>query len=135
MDCSSAKLPPDSLTYSVKNRRNSEMNNERFWTNLINNYGIIGLSQPIGEERLTFQNLKDSGIYPYKGTLRAGAYADYNLYEKISNDLIDEEGFFLYDEAVPVATVMRGYLTQIRQIAEPYCTGIFFKSSIYKHFV
>ncbi|MCP3025864.1 hypothetical protein [Halobacillus sp. A5] len=123
------------ITYSVRNSRNSEMNNERFWTNLISNYGIIGLSQPICEERLSFQALKDSGIYPYKGTLRPKAYADYNLYEQSSNGLIDEDMNFLYHETVPAVTVMRGKVTQVRQVTAHNLKGLFFKSSIYKHFV
>ncbi|GGF09451.1 hypothetical protein GCM10010954_04870 [Halobacillus andaensis] len=123
------------LTYSVKNSRNSEMNNERFWTTLTHNYGIIKLSQPITNGRLTLQNMKDTGIYPYKGTLRTHAYADYNLYEKTSIELIDEEENFLYHEPVPAITVMRGRPIQVQQKVEPNTKGIFFKSSIYKHFV
>ncbi|MFC7060446.1 hypothetical protein [Halobacillus seohaensis] len=123
------------FTYSVKKRRNSEMNYERFWTNICTKYGIIKLTNPIKDGLLTLNNIKDTGIYPYKGALTDSAFADYNLYERNVDELVDEGGYFLYHDAIPNVTVMRGQLLQINQKLESLTKGIHFKSSIYKHFV
>ncbi|WP_173916304.1 hypothetical protein [Halobacillus sp. Marseille-Q1614] len=123
------------LTFNVKNRRNTETNCERLWVNLCDNYGIIRLTDTIEDGALTLKNLKDSGIYPYKGALSSQAYADYNLYRRNQEELVDEDGYFLYHEAVPSVTVMRGELLQTDQIIETNTSGRHMTSSIYQHFV
>ncbi|WP_181348244.1 hypothetical protein [Thalassobacillus sp. CUG 92003] len=104
------------------------------WQEMCQYYGMIHLVDPI-EDELTLENLKVSGIYPYKGRLIPNGYADYNLYWLGEGSPIDGEINFRYHDAVPNVTVMRGKITQVNQSVLASDPGKSMNVAIPKHFV
>ena len=123
------------LTIFVKDRENTSFNYQELWSSVCKQYGIINLTDLQEDEWLTFQNLKDSGIYPKRGCFAAGGQADYNLYWVGEGSTFDEDTKFRYHDAVPNVTVMDGRVLQVNQTMVDQRPGSHVKVNIHKHFV
>ncbi|MFQ3542988.1 hypothetical protein Q7A53_02800 [Halobacillus rhizosphaerae] len=119
----------------VKKEENSEYIINHLWPKKCAQYGMIKLTDPQLEERVTPQNLRDTGIFPNKGGFKPGGYADYNLFWQEEDQIVDGQDQFIYHGAVPDITVMRGMVLQVNQEVTANYQGKQQKVSIYKHFV
>ncbi|WP_163526226.1 hypothetical protein [Halobacillus ihumii] len=119
----------------VRNSRKRERIHDKLWIKLCEHYGIIRVTNALSEAPLSKANLKDSGIFPYKGGFMDSGYADYNLYYDEEGLMVDDHADFRYYEAVPEVTVMRGQIVQVNQQVQTIVPGIHYKGSIYQHFV
>ncbi|UOQ93574.1 hypothetical protein MUO14_00765 [Halobacillus shinanisalinarum] len=123
------------LALLVRNRRIRKMIHDKLWVKISDRYGIIRLTDPLTEAPLSRSNLKDSGIFPYKGGFMNRSFADYNLYYDEEGLMVDDHAEFRYHDAVPNITVMRGRVVQVDQKIQDLEPGIHYKGSIYQHFV
>lgn len=123
------------LTLFVKDTENTSNNYPEMWSSLCEQYGIIKLTDVQDDDMLSLQNLKDSGIYPKKGSLLPGSQADYNLYYMNQDPTFDELEDFRYHNAVPNVTIMNGQVKQVDQVIINRGSGSHIKVKIHKHFV
>lgn len=123
------------LTLFVKDRGNTSNNYSEMWSSLCEQYGIIKLTDMQDDEVLTVQNMKDSGIYPRKGSIIPGGQADYNLYRITGIPTFDDPANFRYHNAVPNITVINGEVKQVDQKMVDCKPGNHIKVKIHKHFV
>ncbi|UOQ42718.1 hypothetical protein MUN89_12130 [Halobacillus salinarum] len=123
------------LTVTLRSEENSTYLLNYLWPEICKQYGIIKLSDIQEAELLTKQNLRDTGIYPNKGGFRPGGYADYNLYWQPENKIFDGEDPFIYHNAIPDVTIMRGKVIQVQQQVEPTASGEYQRITVYQHFV
>ncbi|CDQ19506.1 hypothetical protein SAMN05192559_104267 [Halobacillus karajensis] len=123
------------LTLFVKDTENTSNNYSEMWSSLCEQYGIIKLTDVQDDEILSLQNLKDSGIYPIKGSIVPGGQADYNLYRMSKGPTFEEQEDFRYHNAVPNVTVMNGQVKQVDQKISDQKPGSHIKVKIHKHFV
>lgn len=123
------------LTLFVKDSENTCDNYPELWSSLCNQYGIIKLTDLQDDEVVSFQNLRDSGIFPHKGGFISGGHADYNLYWNPEVATFDDLEKFRYHNAVPNVTVRNGQVTQVNQKIVNHSPGSHIKVKIHKHFV
>ncbi|SFF61775.1 hypothetical protein SAMN05216353_103125 [Halobacillus alkaliphilus] len=123
------------LTIRVKDSENTSNNYSELWSSLSKQYGIIKLSELQDDEIVSFQNLKDSGIFPSRGRFTSGGQADYNLFWKIQHSLIDEQEKFIYHNPVPNVTIMNGQVKQVNQTLVDRKPGTHIQVKLHKHFV
>ncbi|MBH0229580.1 hypothetical protein [Halobacillus yeomjeoni] len=123
------------LTIFVKDSENTNENYPELWSSLCNRYDIIRLTDLQDDEVVSGQNLKDSGIFPHKGSFITGGQADYNLSLKQKVPLFDEQAKFRYHDAVPNVTVMNGKVKQVNQKVVDREPGSHLTVKVHKHFV
>lgn len=123
------------LTIFVKDGENTSINYADLWSALCEQYGMIRLTDVQEDEWLTYQNLKDSGIYPNRGDFVYGAQADYNLYWEPKDSTFDEQGKFRYHNAVPDVTVISGRVVQVNQTLVDNHSKQHVRINVHKHFV
>lgn len=77
------------------------------WDKFVRTYEIISLPSPLDELPLGIDNLKATGIYPYKGEVIPSGDADYNLF-RVEKEEIEAPDQMFYHKAIPYVTVLRG---------------------------
>ncbi|TGB04538.1 hypothetical protein [Halobacillus salinus] len=123
------------LTIFVKDGENTSVNYTDLWSQRCEQYGMIRLTDVQEDEWLTFQNLKDSGIYPNRGAFVYGGQADYNLFRKGGGSTFDEQDKFRYHNAVPDVTVIGGRIVQVQQQVIDHRSKQHVRVNVHKHFV
>ncbi|RWZ60274.1 hypothetical protein EQV77_02990 [Halobacillus fulvus] len=123
------------FTMIVKDLENTSNNYAELWSKVCDQYGIIKLTDLQDDEILSFQNLKDSGIFPKQGGIISGGSADYNLFYTGRGRGVDDEPHFLYHDSVPDVTISKGRILQVNQIVSKDVKGTHRKVSFHKHFV
>lgn len=106
------------------------------WLQLAEHHNVRTLPRVLGECPLTKENLRATGIYPYKGEFMYSGDADYNLFRLHTETQIDTPDQMFYHKAIPCVTVLRGQIirshTEVNDL-EGY--GRYFKASIPNHFM
>ncbi|KGX88028.1 hypothetical protein [Pontibacillus litoralis] len=105
------------------------------WKKIADMYGIRTLPTPLGENPLSFETLKVTGIYPYKGEFIYNGDADYNLYPPLEQEPIEAEGQMFYHNAIPYVTVLRGNVIRATTISNEDGLGQNRSISIPNHFM
>ncbi|MGP4075316.1 hypothetical protein [Halobacillus sp. K22] len=123
------------LTIRVKDSENTSNNYSEIWSLLSMQYGIIKLSELQDDEIVSFQNLKDSGIFPNRGSFTSGGQADYNLFRKAQRSKFDEQEKFIYHNPVPSVTIVNGQVKQVNQTLVDRKPGTHIQVRLHKHFV
>ncbi|KGX92285.1 hypothetical protein N781_17805 [Pontibacillus halophilus JSM 076056 = DSM 19796] len=83
------------------------------WKNYCEDKHVSTLPDPINPYPLTLNNLKATGIAPYKGTFSPLSDADYNLYTEVEQSFVEDHNQISYHKAIPCVTVLRGKLLRV----------------------
>ncbi|QSS98458.1 hypothetical protein IMZ31_10060 [Pontibacillus sp. ALD_SL1] len=106
------------------------------WLTIANYHNVRTLPKVLDECPIVKENLRATGIYPYKGEFMYSGDADFNIFRIQSHTQIDTPDQMFYHKAIPCVTVLRGQI--IRSHVEVYDmegVGCYMKASIPNHFM
>lgn len=103
------------------------------WTKFVDTFQIKSLPLPLNEYPLPIENLKITGIFPFKGDVISLGDADYNLYKM--DEEIEAPDQMFYHKAIPYVTVLRGKIIRAHvEMNDVKGYGDYYHVSIPNHF-
>ncbi|QDP40454.1 hypothetical protein [Radiobacillus deserti] len=106
------------------------------WKELCRIHSIVTLQDPVREFPLTKHALRVTGISPGKGELIENGCADYNLFQREKEPIIDEDSHFRYHKSIPIVTVCRGQVVKENHLVNTEkMQGEYMEVSIPRHFI
>ncbi|MYL32754.1 hypothetical protein GLW08_17575 [Pontibacillus yanchengensis] len=106
------------------------------WLKIAKQFGVRTLPKPLDEKPLSIENLRVTGISPFKGEFIHLGDADYNLYSIQQTKEIEAPDQMFYHKAIPYVTVLRGHILRAKLELNDYSgCGTHRSISIPNHFM
>ncbi|KGP73052.1 hypothetical protein [Pontibacillus yanchengensis] len=90
------------------------------WLKIAKQFGVRTLPKPLDEKPLSIENLRVTGISPFKGEFIHLGDADYNLYSIHPSEEIEALDQMFYHKAIPYVTVLRGNILRAKLELDDY---------------